>query len=413
MTEIIKIFENLRLVVSTFPLLIQFLIWGFIINILFISLLFSGAAFYFNLRKTIYKEKTYKHKLKTLDHKINAFFKEALNADISLSSIEINRLFNKRIGRLSRVNSSYSFIVLANLIKTNRHLKHTENYRPLLQSLKADTSLAALDTLLNPVVKTKLVKSFAVLDLAFFTTEISHLHFTNTKAITSLSKSPFLTYSHLELVRYFNNNPQSPINTWDQIVILNRFKELRTENTPHFGKWVKISTAPEQLVLFCKLIAYFRQYSALKSLSPLLLETSEPRIKKAVIKTFGSLRYEPIEPNLFQIYPLQQIGCKLEILRTIALISSQKALAFLIKNYLNTNTHELKKKLAEVLFIYNKTGEKFIKKRTQSIEEISERLILLHVQNPLIYSDLQHEISQIEKITTTAKYTAEAKSMIN
>src|SRR5699024_6005706 len=102
------------------------------------------------------------------------------------------------------------------------------------------------------------------------------------------SKNPFVFYTQYALVQFFEESPRHQLTPWDQMVIFNRFQQFNKAKLPCFGRLIEATNEPSQLILLCKSIAYFEQYSALKSLYTLLLKSPPVVVKKEIIKTCGT-----------------------------------------------------------------------------------------------------------------------------
>src|SRR5699024_3572365 len=169
MNQLIKIFSNLKLVVSVYPILIQILIWGFLINLAFVFMLSIRSLCSFKAAFITYKTKI-KHPSKQT---LISFFKDVLTADILLSDIQIKNSYNTKINPSGTVDWCHGLIALSQFIRQNPEFKSSLNYKVLVRAFQLNNVEAlSIGTLTKPLQR-KLIEASVTLGINIY--EDSHL----------------------------------------------------------------------------------------------------------------------------------------------------------------------------------------------------------------------------------------------
>lgn len=118
-----------------------------------------------------------------------------------------------------------------------------------------------------------------------------------------------------------------PLTDWDSANIYNMLTKMPESMIPDFSHW--LNSTNKDVVVFCiQMIGRFRQRESVKTLLH-LLQTNDERIKFVVIKALRELSATECEDALLEIYPLENIRLKSEILKTIEIIGGEKSIPVL------------------------------------------------------------------------------------
>jgi hypothetical protein len=147
--------------------------------------------------------------------------------------------------------------------------------------------------------------------------------------------------------------------------------------------------------------AHFNQSNSMDTIAD-LLNNDDHDIRKEAISALGKLNYATIEPKLMKMFYSQPDICQKAIIQTVTIFQTGAAFDFLKNAYESAASFESKLLLAEALYLYKPDGLQYFKNKIQK-EEGLNKLILQHVQNPLINSELKDVLS--EKITKPKRRT--------
>jgi hypothetical protein len=111
-----------------------------------------------------------------------------------------------------------------------------------------------------------------------------------------------------------------PLSDWDFANIYTMLTRMPETMIPDFTSWLNSSN--KDVVLFCvHMIGNYRQHEATNTLI-LLLKTPDERLKLAVIKALRSLSAAAAEQPLLDMYALESLEVKNEILKTLEVIGT-------------------------------------------------------------------------------------------
>lgn len=119
------------------------------------------------------------------------------------------------------------------------------------------------------------------------------------------------------------------LSDWDSANIYNMLTKMPEKMIPDFSHW--LNSPNKDVVVFCiQMIGRFRQRESIKTLL-VLLKNPDQRIKLAVIRAIRQLSATEGEDSLLEIYPLENLTIKSEILKTLEIIGSSKSVPVLEK----------------------------------------------------------------------------------
>jgi hypothetical protein len=194
---------------------------------------------------------------------------------------------------------------------------------------------------------------------------------------------------------------------------MQQFETHHKDNLPDFSKWIRYTKQKTQIVFFIRMAAHFNQTNSMDTIAD-LLNNDDHDIRKEAISALGKLHYATIEPKLMKIYYSQPDICQKAIVQTVTLFQTGAAFDFLKNAYESAASFETKLLLAEALYLYKPYGLQYFKNKIQK-EEGFNKLILQHVQNPLIKSELKevmNENTTQPKRRTKAKLTTSEENEI-
>lgn len=127
----------------------------------------------------------------------------------------------------------------------------------------------------------------------------------------------------------FLSSQTEPLTDWDIANIYTMLTRMPENMIPDFTTW--LNSPNKDVINFCvQMIGRFRQHEAINTLV-LLLKTQDERLKLAVIRAIKALSASGAEQNLIDIYALETIPVKNEILRTLEVIGTPQSLPLLEK----------------------------------------------------------------------------------
>ena len=119
------------------------------------------------------------------------------------------------------------------------------------------------------------------------------------------------------------------LSDWDSANIYNMLTKMPEHMIPDFSYW--LNSKNKDVVVFCiQMIGRFRQRESIKTLL-VLLKSPDARLKLAVIRALRELSATDGEESLLEIYPLENLVLKTEILKTLEIIGSSKSVPVLEK----------------------------------------------------------------------------------
>ncbi|MFN8165322.1 MAG: HEAT repeat domain-containing protein [Bacteroidia bacterium] len=127
----------------------------------------------------------------------------------------------------------------------------------------------------------------------------------------------------------FLSSQTEPLTDWDIANIYTMLTRMPENMIPDFTTW--LNSPNKDVINFCvQMIGRFRQHEAINTLV-LLLKTQDERLKLAVIRAIKALSASGAEQNLIDMYALETIPVKNEILRTLEVIGTPQSLPLLEK----------------------------------------------------------------------------------
>lgn len=127
----------------------------------------------------------------------------------------------------------------------------------------------------------------------------------------------------------FLSKEKEHLSDWDSANIYNMLTKMPEQIRPDFSQW--LNSTNKDVVVFCiQMIGRFHQSDSIKTLL-VLLKSPDERIKLSVIRALRELSATEGEELLLEIYSLENLTIKGEILKTLEVIGSEKSLPVLEK----------------------------------------------------------------------------------
>ncbi len=385
MTSIFDYIEHYWISLSSFPFVIQIAIF-FIMFSCFATFGFMITVFAVRRDKERRARLVYE-----LRPKIFTFLRNVLTSKDEYSDVEIRELYIENFGEITKKTYISLIPTLEDVVKQDKHRMDSANYRNVISGLKIDDYLEKRLDFSNTRIRLRAFQSLSRLDLTISDSKILPHTYARNSSLRKESRASYVGVSNNDPFKFFDQD--NDMNQWDQISLLSQFVLHHKDNLPNFSKWMKYSKDNGQIIFFIKLVAYFDQATSITTVME-FLDHEDHLVRKEAIITLGKMRVREIESRLIKMYFTQPYVCQTAIIEALSYISSGKQIGFLKNAWEMASSHELKKLIAEVIFLYGKTGKSLIDELAK--DEIGfNKLVLEHVQNPLIPTMLKkHHINR-------------------
>ncbi|MFA5555940.1 MAG: HEAT repeat domain-containing protein [Flavobacteriaceae bacterium] len=391
MNAIYETIEHYRVLLSSYPFVIQVALVMIFIN--FVVTLFFFAFTYF-IRKKRKKEDSI---IEDLYPKTTRFIEAIFKADQTYSEAEIYNIFVEKFGKLKE--KSYIALVptLEDLIQKNSDYLESKNYLNVIKGLKIDTHLEQKLSFSSTRSRLRAFQSLSRLNLIISDSKILPYTYSKNKSLRKESRASYIGVSNNDPFKFFDReNPE--LNHWDQINLIKQLEMHHKDNLPNFSKWIKYTKDKSQNIFLIRAVAYFKQLNSVSALEE-LLESEDHDIRKEAILALSEMRITSVEEKLKKIYYNQPSECQKAIIEAVALMQTGKSLNFLKDAFFEATNADIKKLIAEGIYLYGEEGKKYFDHLCK-IEDGFDLLILQHVKNPMIPSKLKEKLLKDQKKKT-------------
>ncbi|KAF2516315.1 HEAT repeat domain-containing protein [Flavobacterium salilacus subsp. salilacus] len=379
--------EHFWISLSSFPFVIQ-------IAIFFIFFSCTATLTFMIVVFVVRRDKARREKIvRELRPRIFSFLRNILISKDSYTEAEVLEMFVESFGEINKKTYISLIPTLEDVVKQEKHQLESQNYDSIISGLKIDDYLEKRLDFSNTRVRLRAFQSLSRLDLTISDSKILPHTYSRNSSLRKESRSSYVGVSNNDPFKFFDQD--NDLNQWDQISLLQQFVLHHQDNLPNFSKWIKYSKDEEQIKFFIKLVAYFRQSTSVNALTE-YLDHENHSVRKEAILAIGKMQVKEMENKLIKMYFTQPAPCQNAIVEAISYINSGKSIGFLKNAYEMANSHDLKKLIAEVIYLYGKPGRAYFDELYKT--EIGFNLLILkHVENPLIPSALRnyHKSQQV------------------
>ena len=184
--------------------------------------------------------------------------------------------------------------------------------------------------------------------------------------------------------RFFDEDISMKLRKWDMMELHSILEHRRKVGhaIPSFIKWVNTSAEEDVKTFF---INEIRLYNETES-APVLAKQLNARswsIRKESIRALGGLKYDEIEPKLFEIYSAQPEDIKQEIIGAVSEMQTGGATQFLLTAYKDADNWNTRKALLKALYEYGDAGRKVFDELETKADSLS-KILFAHTRHPLI-----------------------------
>lgn len=371
--------EHFWISLSSFPFVIQ-------IAIFFIFFSCTATFTFMIVVFVVRRDKARREKIvKELRPRIFSFLRNILISKDTYSDEQVLEMFVENFGALTKKTYISLIPTLEDVVKQEKQQLESHNYDSVIRGLKIDDYLEKRLDFSNTRVRLRAFQSLSRLDLTISDSKILPHTYSRNSSLRKESRSSYVGVSNNDPFKFFDQD--NDLNQWDQISLLQQFLLHHQDNLPNFSKWIKYSEDEEQIKFFIKLVAYFKQSTSVNALTE-YLDHADHSVRKEAILAIGKMRVREMENRLIKMYFTQPAPCQNAIVEAILYINSGKSIGFLKNAYEMANSHDSRKLIAEVIYLYGKTGRAYFDELCKT--EIGFNLLILkHVQNPLIPSALR------------------------
>ncbi len=310
-------------------------------------------------------------------------------SDKIIEKESILQMFNERFGKTKKIRKKVIVISLEVIVDNDNDILFSTNYKNLVSGLDIIEILEKNIDSSNTKIKFKSIQTFSKLNLTISDSKILPHAYSKNENLFKEARSSYVTISNNDPFKFFDEEYE--LNKWDQINLLHQFKLHHKDKLPNFGKWIKYSKNKTQILFFIKMIRLFEQKSSIPSLIE-VLNNDHATIRAESIKTIGELEYQNSENQLIKMYDNEPFICQKEIIKALSFFKIKRSLPFLKEAYFSASSNELRKIIAEVIFIYGSEGKQLFETLKKQ-EKGFNLLILQHIGNPLIPSELKNTIT--------------------
>ncbi|AXG74400.1 HEAT repeat domain-containing protein [Flavobacterium arcticum] len=331
--------------------------------------------------------------VRELRPRIFSFLRNILISKDSYSNEDVLNMFVENFGAITKKTYISLIPTLEDVVKQEKHQLESHNYDSVIRGLNIDEYLEKRLDFSNTRVRLRAFQSLSRLDLTISDSKILPHTYSKNSSLRKESRSSYVGVSNNDPFKFFDQD--NDLNQWDQISLLQQFVLHHQDNLPNFSKWIKYSKDEEQIKFFIKLVAHFKQSTSVNSLTE-YLDHEDHSVRKEAILAIGKMRVKEMENRLIKMYFTQPMSCQNAIVEAVLYINSGKSIGFLKNAYQMASSHEMKKLIAEIIYLYGKPGKAYFEELYKK-ETGFNLLILKHVQNPLIPSTLRtyYESEQI------------------
>ena len=184
--------------------------------------------------------------------------------------------------------------------------------------------------------------------------------------------------------RFFDEDISMKLRKWDMMELHSILEHRRQvgHTIPSFIKWVNTSAEEDVKTFF---INEIRLYNETES-APVLAKQLNARswsIRKESIRALGGLKYNEIEPRLFEMYSAQPEDIKQEIIAAISDMRTGEATEFFLTAYKDADNWNTRKALLKALYEYGDAGRKIFDELEAKADSLS-KILFAHTRHPLI-----------------------------
>ena len=350
------------------------------------------------------KKRKMDERIEKIQSKTEDLFLDILISEENISNYEIIEKFETEVEKFTPKSIETIALALENLVLKNRTLRLSKNFIPIIDSFDLLNHLEDSMNAYNTKKRLNVFQTLSNLELTVSDSKILPHTYSKDKSIKRGSRSSYLAVSKNDPFKFFETNRESDLNEWDQISLMQQFEIHHKENLPDFSQWIKYTKQKSQIIFFVRMTAHFKQTNSVDTIAE-LLNNDDHDIRREAILAMGTLNYSTIEPKLLKIFYSQPEICQRAIVQTITLFNTGLAFEFLKNAYESVSNTETKLLLAESLYLYKPLGLQYFRNKIQK-EEGFNKLIMQHVENPLINSELK---DAMEKISSKPKRRTKKK----
>jgi len=398
MNTIINYIDYIFITASAYPMIIQIAIFFIFFNTIL------GLFLFFYMIRVRRKKRKMDERIEKIQSKTEDLFLDILISEENISNYEIIEKFETEVEKFTPKSIETIALALENLVLKNRTLRLSKNFIPIIDSFDLLNHLEDSMNAYNTKKRLNVFQTLSNLELTVSDSKILPHTYSKDKSIKRGSRSSYLAVSKNDPFKFFETNRESDLNEWDQISLMQQFEIHHKENLPDFSQWIKYTKQKSQIIFFVRMTAHFKQTNSVDTIAE-LLNNDDHDIRREAILAMGTLNYSTIEPKLLKIFYSQPEICQRAIVQTITLFNTGLAFEFLKNAYESVSNTETKLLLAESLYLYKPLGLQYFRNKIQK-EEGFNKLIMQHVENPLINSELK---DAMEKISSKPKRRTKKK----
>lgn len=383
MDSVFSFIEHYKILLGSFPLVIQIAIIVIALNIMVTLSLFSVTFF---MRR---KRETEDKMVAKYSPKVEALVIGILDSNEIYSEPEVDDLYFDKIGKFSKKSYITIIPVMEDLVHKTPSLMHSKNYKALIRGLKIDEFLEKRISYSNTNKRMRAFQTLSRLNITVSDSKILPHTYSNNNRLRRESRTSYVGISKSDPFKFFDKG-NTNLNYWDQIALLKQFEAHHGDNLPNFSKWIKYSDDHSQIIFLVRAVTYFNQLESADVLID-LLKTDNHKVRKVAIIALGRMGIVSAEEELKNIYHTQPADCQDAIIEAIAFIGSGNSLEFLKKAFFDANNPDAKRLVAEAIYIYGEEGKKCFEELAASCTVCDDfsHLIFEHIKNPLIPSKLK------------------------
>lgn len=186
-----------------------------------------------------------------------------------------------------------------------------------------------------------------LMDYAISDIDILRFNLSEVSELRSAARSAFMRFSKNEPFRFFDE-VRDPLSIWELIGFFRILEQSRDTVRSNFANWIRYSRNKTVVICCMKLAAHEQSVEAVDSIEG-LLHVNDHVLRSHAINALGHLRAVHTQETLIKMYPNQPVDCQCEILFSLGMFRTSKAMEFLTDQFQSAFDFEIENHVAGIL----------------------------------------------------------------
>ncbi|MDR6733730.1 MULTISPECIES: HEAT repeat domain-containing protein [unclassified Sphingobacterium] len=186
-----------------------------------------------------------------------------------------------------------------------------------------------------------------LMDYAISDIDILRFNLSEVSELRSAARSAFMRFSKNEPFRFFDE-VRDPLSIWELIGFFRILEQSRDTVKSNFANWIRYSRNKTVVICCMKLAAHEQSVEAIDSIEG-LLNVNDHSLRSHAINALGHLRAVHTQEILIKMYPNQPVDCQCEILFSLGMFRTPRAMEFLTEQFQSAFDFEIENHVAAIL----------------------------------------------------------------